>query len=131
MRKQLEDLELGAAMKPVGIWAKSDPDRLAQLRKKQRQEDEELKEIQRIDAGRKAPKIQGTDIKGMSTESLPRIDINKATKRQLQAIRGIGEERSQGIIDGQPHYKSLDDVRKVKGIGPEMLKRLRTRFYVP
>ena len=138
MKKQLEDLELGAAIKLVGIWAKTDPDRLAQLRKKQRQEDEELKEIQRIEAaGRRKP--LGHDPKFSSgksghvpgfPESHPRIDINKATKRQLQRIYGIGEKRAQWIIDGRP-YKRLDDVTKVKGIGPETLKELRPHFCVP
>ncbi len=121
MKKQLEDLELGAAIKLVGIWAKTDPGRLAQLRKKQRQEDEELKRVQ--EEARRPSKTQGAG-------KHPRIDINEATKRQLQTIRGIGEEKAQRIIDGRP-YKRLDDVTNVKGIGPEMLKRLRTRFYVP
>ncbi len=121
MKKQLEDLELGAAIKLVGIWEETDPDRLAQLRKKQRQEDEELKRVQ--EEARRPSKKQGV-------EKHPPVDINKATKLQLRTIRGIGEERAQRIRDGRP-YKRLDDVTNVKGIGPEMLKRLRARFYVP
>ncbi len=121
MKKQLEDLELGAAIKLVGIWEETDPDRLAQLRKKQRQEEEELKRVQ--EEARRPSKTQGAG------KHSP-VDINKATKLQLRTIRGIGEDRARRIIDGRP-YKRLDDVTKVKGIGPEMLKRLRARFYVP
>lgn len=121
MKKQLEDLELGAAIKLVGIWEETDPDRLAKLRKKQRQEDEELKRVQE-EARRPSKK--------KVTEKQPPVDINKATKLQLRTIRGIGEKKSQAIINGRP-YKRMDDVDEVKGIGSEMLKRLRARFYVP
>jgi competence ComEA-like helix-hairpin-helix protein len=120
MRKQLEDLELGAAIKLIGIWEETDPDRLAQLRKEQRQEEAELKRVQ--EEARNPSEKQGAG-------KQPLIDINKATKSQLQSIRGIGEKRAQRIIDGRK-YESMDDVRKVKGIGAEMLKRLRARFYV-
>lgn len=111
MKKQLEDLELGAAMKPVGIWTKTDTDRLAELRKKQRQEDEELK------------KIQGAEADG-------KININEANKRKLQEVKGIGEKKAQGIIDGRP-YDSVDELVKVKGISETMLEEMRSRFYVP
>ncbi len=141
MKKQLEDLELCAAIKLVGIWAKTDPDRLAQLRKKQRQEDEELKESQRIEAaGRRKPlehdpltpwprnKYMSQGKSGHVT-GFP-VDINKASKRELQKVKGIGLVLSQRIIDGRP-YESVDDLLKVKGIGKRSLEKMRARFYVP
>jgi len=40
------------------------------------------------------------------------LDINSATKEQLDALPGIGEKFSQRIIDGRPYAKKTDLVRK-------------------
>lgn len=40
------------------------------------------------------------------------LDINSATKEQLDALPGIGEKFSQKIIDGRPYAKKTDLVRK-------------------
>ena len=111
MKKQLGDLELGAAMKPSGIWVKTDTDRMAELRKKQRQEDEELKKI-------------------LEAEAQGKININEANKRQLQKVKDIGPAKAQKIIDGRP-YENVDELVKVKGISEKMIEKLRGRFYVP
>jgi len=42
MVERLRDLEMSAMLKRVGIWSESDPDRIAELRAKQRSEDQEL-----------------------------------------------------------------------------------------
>jgi competence protein ComEA len=44
-----------------------------------------------------------------------KININKATKEQLDALPEIGPVKAQAIIDGRP-YKKIEDVMKVKGI---------------
>jgi competence protein ComEA len=36
------------------------------------------------------------------------LDINSATKEQLDALPGIGEKYSQKIIDGRPYAKKTD-----------------------
>ncbi len=112
---RLRDVEISAMLKHVGVWSESDPDRIAELRAKQRSEDQELDELQ--SKAKKAP----------SPESL--LDLNTASKKELQSIRGIGPVLAENILAGRP-YKTIDELSKVKRIGPEKLERFRPYFVV-
>jgi len=65
--------------------------------------------------------------KPKSPQSL--FDLNTAGKEELMSINGIGPVLSARIIAGRP-YRSVDDLLKVKGIGPKRLENIRPYFVV-
>ena len=110
MIERLRDLEISAMLKHIGIWSKSDPERLVELRSKQRVEEQELQETR-------------TEVKkAESPEGL--LNLNTATEKDLQSIKGIGPALAGRIMAGRP-YRKVDDLLEVKGIGPKTLERIR------
>ena len=55
------------------------------------------------------------------------LNPNTAGKEELMSINGIGPVLSERIIAGRP-YKTVDDLLKVKGIGPKKLENIRPYF---
>src|SRR5207249_11233046 len=56
-----------------------------------------------------------------------------ATKAELRLIPGIGDALAQRIVDHRDNvgpFRSVDELRKVAGIGPKTLERLRHQFFV-
>src|SRR5215475_14348017 len=56
------------------------------------------------------------------------INLNTATAAQLQEVPGIGPATADKILKMRKSYgpfKSVDDLRAIKGIGPKRLDKMR------
>jgi competence protein ComEA len=60
------------------------------------------------------------------------IDVNHATAAELRRLPGIGPTLSQRIIETreQQPFRSVEDLRRVRGIGVKTLERLRPHVVV-
>ena len=69
----------------------------------------------------------------MMGAALAQVNINTATKDQLDGLKGIGPAKAQAIIDYRTKngpFKTVDDLEKVNGIGPATMKDLRDKIIV-
>jgi len=67
--------------------------------------------------------------KGAKKAPETKVNINTATLDQLQTLPRIGAKVAQRILDyRQAHkgFKSVDELRNVKGIGPKVLENLKS-----
>ena len=61
------------------------------------------------------------------------ININVATVKELAALQGIGKKRAEAIVayrTGNGKFNSVDDIKKVDGIGKKTFDKLRELLVV-
>jgi len=61
------------------------------------------------------------------------VNINTATPEELDAVKGIGPGKAQAIVDYRTKngpFKSVDDLKAVKGFGAKTLDKLRSELTV-
>ena len=70
----------------------------------------------------------------LSGAALAAVNINTATQDEFIALhKGLGPAKAQAIIDyrkANGPFKSVDDLRHVKGIGAKRLEKLRSELTV-
>ena len=57
------------------------------------------------------------------------VNLNTASKEQLEALPGIGPTKAQAIIDGRP-YQKTEDIMKVKGIKQGTYNKIKDKITV-
>ena len=65
--------------------------------------------------------------------ALAAVNINTASKEELTSLKGVGEKRAQAIIDYRTKngpFKTADDLEKVPGIGPGIMKQIKSQISV-
>ncbi len=107
-KESLRDLELVASRKAIGIWAKTDWDKLPAERQLERAEESELS----LALGSK--KAPPADV----------LDLNTAARDELMSIPGVGEKMANRIIEGRP-YATIEELDNVDGIGPKTIAELK------
>ncbi len=61
------------------------------------------------------------------------VDLNTATKDDLVALSGIGPAKAQAILDYRSQhggFKSVDELKSVKGIGAKQFEKLKPELSV-
>ena len=61
------------------------------------------------------------------------LNLNTATKDELVALPGIGPAKAQAIVDYRNQhgpFKSVDEVRKVKGIGEKLFLQIKPEIAI-
>jgi competence protein ComEA len=61
------------------------------------------------------------------------VNINSASAAQLATLKGLGDVKAQAIVEHREKngpFKSVDDLKQVKGIGDKLLAKLRPQVTV-
>jgi competence protein ComEA len=63
----------------------------------------------------------------------PRLDLNRASAAELRLLPGVSAALAQRILDYRRQsgpFRSIEDLRRVSGVGPKALERLRPWLFV-
>ncbi len=86
-----------------------------------------------------AYRLGGSGLPPIEIDRLPerqydyQLDVNRATWIEWTLLEGIGEKLAKRIVaDREDHgpFKSIEDVRRVKGIGPKTWEDIRPRLMI-
>ncbi len=69
----------------------------------------------------------------LTSAALAAVNLNTATKEELDGINGIGPVKAQAIVDYRKKngpFKSVDDLSNVKGFGDKSVDKVRSELTV-
>lgn len=87
---------------------------------------EEADEVAKIAQERRTARLAGENIASIIT--IQKVNLNRALKSELITLPGIGPALADRIIayrDEFGTFKTIDDLRNVKGIGDKSLEKIR------
>jgi competence protein ComEA len=130
-RRQLALLLIIVLVAGAGIaidrWRRANPEQA-----------ERLEALDRVPAARAAPAPSPTTPRAVRpprplaeaapSGTIPPLDLNRADQEDLERLPGIGPGLAARIIDSRSRrgvFGSVDDLRRVRGIGETTLARLR------
>ena len=61
------------------------------------------------------------------------VNLNTATKEELDAVNGIGPVKAQAILEHRKKngpFKSVNDLQNVKGFGEKSINKVRSKLTV-
>lgn len=105
---RLSDLESSAMLARRGIWQESNPAKIAEYRAEQRAESMTLQTL-----------LNSTEVLKESP-----INVNSASRTELERVPGIGPVTADRIIKSRP-YSDIEELRTVQGIGGKMFENIR------
>ena len=65
--------------------------------------------------------------------ALAAVNLNTATKEELDGVNGIGPVKAQAILDYRKKngpFKNVDDLQNVKGFGDKSIEKVRSELTV-
>ena len=71
--------------------------------------------------------ISNMSLAGKSDMNTP-VNINQATLKELTSLPGIGKKRANDIIEYREkngNFSSIEDVKKVDGIGKDTIEKIK------
>lgn len=61
------------------------------------------------------------------------VNINTASQSELEMLKGIGPAKAKAIVEYRNQngiFNSIDDLEKISGIGPGVIKQIRNEVTV-